>query len=272
MGLFLNHSHFENFTRICQDITNEFKMCSSCLACEFEGNMDFISQEQTSKALIMKGPTEVKANDFHSPCQHFNFTVASIDDHLEEYKITCNLKTHMRKSVIMEDEPVKEKLINHTCGIMEYPNNCMHISLYLDVKNFTCSIKITWYVLVLLVFIFSLILVIHKLLKGHRRVWLWQSHKYKPTSVLLKGSDSEKLRALNIRVISETTHRLPLTQVEERLPPIPELEVASMVRQHDQYTCQIIVYLHITYYVESDDLEINGNLAYKRHKLSFKFC
>ncbi|XP_036764380.2 transmembrane protein 156 isoform X2 [Manis pentadactyla] len=196
MGFFLNHSHFQNFTRICQDIKNEFKICSSCLACEFKGNMDFISQEPASKALIMKGPTEVKANDFYSPCQHFNFTVAPIVDHLEEYKITCNLKTHMRKSAITEDDPVKEKFINHTCGIMEYLNNCTHISLYLDKK----------------------------------------SHKYKPTSVLLKGSDSEKLRALNIRVISETTHRLPLTQVKERLPPIPELEVASTVHQQDQYT------------------------------------
>lgn len=49
MGIFLNHSSFQNFTRICQDITSEFKMCSSCLACESKGNMDIISQEQTSK-------------------------------------------------------------------------------------------------------------------------------------------------------------------------------------------------------------------------------
>lgn len=33
-------------------------------------------------------------------------------------------------------------------------------------------------------------------------IFLGIGHKYKPTSVLLKGSDSEKLRALNIRVIS----------------------------------------------------------------------
>lgn len=49
MGIFLNHSSFQNLTGICQDITREFKMCSSCLACESKGNMDFISQEQTSK-------------------------------------------------------------------------------------------------------------------------------------------------------------------------------------------------------------------------------
>lgn len=35
--------------------------------------------------------------------------------------------------------------------------------------------KITWYVLVILVFIFFLILIIHKILEVHRRVQKWQS-------------------------------------------------------------------------------------------------
>lgn len=49
MGIFLNHSNFQNFPRICQGIMNEFQMCSSCLACESTKLMDFISWEQTSK-------------------------------------------------------------------------------------------------------------------------------------------------------------------------------------------------------------------------------
>ena len=85
----------------------------------------------------MRGSTEVKANDFHSPCQHFNFTVTPMVDHLEEYNITCNLKTHTRRSAIKEDDPTKETDINHTCRIMEHPNNCINISLHLemDVKS-----------------------------------------------------------------------------------------------------------------------------------------
>ncbi|XP_027455540.2 transmembrane protein 156 isoform X3 [Zalophus californianus] len=288
MGIFLNHSNFQNFTRICQGITSELKMCSSCLACESKKSLDFISQEQTSKVLIMKGSTEVKANDFRSPCQHFNFTVAPILDPLEEYNITCNLKTHMRRPAIMEEDSPKEKSMNHTCRTMEYLNNCTHLSLHLemDVKNFTCSMKITWYVLVLVVFIFFLILTLHKILESHRRMWKWRnfiylfmrdrerereaereagsqgagspmrdlipgpwdhdlsprqtlnhlSHPGAPTSALLRGQDSEKLRTLNVRVISETKQRLPLTQVKKVLPPIPELEVTSMVHLQDQYT------------------------------------
>ncbi|XP_025853474.2 transmembrane protein 156 [Vulpes vulpes] len=238
MGIFLNHSNFQNFTRICQGITGEFKMCSPCLACKSKKSMDFISQERTSKVLTMKGSTEVKANDFHSPCRHFNFTAAPTFDPLEEYNITCNLKTHMRRLAIMEEDPPKEKSRNYTCRTMEILNNCTYISLYLemDVKNFTCSMKMTWYVLVLVVIIFFLILTIHKILESHRRMWKWQSHKYKPTSALLRGQDSEKLRTLHVQVISETKQRLPLNQVKKVLPPIPELEVTSTVHPQDQYT------------------------------------
>ncbi|XP_019491534.1 PREDICTED: transmembrane protein 156 [Hipposideros armiger] len=238
MRIFLNHSNFQNFTRICQDITSDFKMCSLCLVCESEGNMDLISQEQTSNVLIMRGSMEAKTSDFHSPCQHFNFTVAPTVDHLEEYNVTCDLKNHTRRSANMKEDPTKEKAINHTCRIMNYPDNCIHISLHLemDAKNFSCSMKITWYILIMLVFIFLLVLVIHKIFEDHRRVRRWQSYKYKPSSVLFRGSGSEKVQTLNMRVISETMQRLPLTEIKETLAPIPELEVLSTVHQYHQYT------------------------------------
>ncbi|XP_053433725.1 transmembrane protein 156 isoform X2 [Nycticebus coucang] len=225
MGIFLNHSNCQNFTRICQDIASGFKTCSSCLVCESKGNTDFIFQEQTSKVFIMTGSVEVKTNGFHAPCQHFNFTVAPLADHLEEYKATCHLKSHTRQSSVMEEEAAKEKSANHTCRIMEYLNNCVHVSLHLemDVKNVIPSMKITWYVLVFLVLIFLIILIFYKILEGHRRRQKCQSHKYKTTSVLLRGGDSEKLRALKVWVIPETTQRLPLAQLQEVLPPIPEL-------------------------------------------------
>ncbi|XP_059743550.1 transmembrane protein 156 isoform X4 [Bos taurus] len=198
-GIFLNHSNFQNFTRICQDITSELKTCFSCLACESKGNTDFIFQEQTSKVLIMRGSMEVKSNNFHSPCQHFNFTVTPTVDHLEEYNLTCNLKTHTGRSAIKEEDPTEATSINRTCRIMEHPHNCINISFHLEMDA--------------------------------------KSHKYEPTSTLLRGSDSEKLRTLNVRVISaETTKRLPMTPVKDVLPPIPELEVTSAVPQQDQHT------------------------------------
>ncbi|XP_037685521.1 transmembrane protein 156 isoform X2 [Choloepus didactylus] len=237
MGIFLNHTNFQNFTMVCDGFTNEFQKRSSCLVCESRGNMDFTSLEQTSKVLIMRRSVELKANDFLSPCQHFNITVTPILD-LEEYTATCTLKTQARKSAITEEDLTEEQFTNHTCRITEDLNKCIHTFLHLemDVKNFTCSMKITWYILVLSVFILLIILIIYKILEDHRRVRKWQRHKYKPTSVLLRGSDSEKLIALNVRVIPETTKRRPLTQVEEVLPPIPELEIISSAHQQEQCT------------------------------------
>lgn len=85
----------------------------------------------------MQGSMEVMANDSHSPCQHFNFTVAPTTDHLEGYNVTCNIKTHTTRSPIMEEDPAKENSINQTCRTMKYPHNCIHISLHLemDVKS-----------------------------------------------------------------------------------------------------------------------------------------
>ncbi|XP_054438170.1 transmembrane protein 156 [Pteronotus mesoamericanus] len=256
MRIFLNHSNFQNFTRMCQDITSEFTMCSLCLVCESEGNKDFISQEQTSKVLIMRGSMEAKENDFHSPCQQFNFTVAPTVDRMEEYNITCNLKANTRSSAVMEEDPTKAKSMNHTCRIMNYPNNCTHISLHLevDVKNFYCSMKITWYTLVILVFVFLIIFTIYKILEVHRQRQKWRSHKYKP-SVLLRKSDSEKLPTLNVRAVSGAEQRLPFTQVKKVLSPIPELEVPSMIPQQEQHMRQVL-YIEITQEVFVDLMNV----------------
>ncbi|XP_023558571.1 transmembrane protein 156 [Octodon degus] len=227
MGLFLHRSSFQNFTRICQEILNEFKMCSLCLVCESKGKVDFISQEQTSKALIMRRSMDMKAKKFFSPCQHFNFSVTPEVGRLEESNTTCSLRAHTRKSAVEEEEPTEENSLNHTCRIREYSSNCTHLSLHLemDVKNITCSTKIAWYILILLVFIFWVILMIHKILKDHRRMQKWPNHKCTNMSALLRGSDSEKLRTLNVRVIPEPA------RVKEVLPPIPELEAPSSLHQ-----------------------------------------
>ncbi|KAL1791045.1 transmembrane protein 156 isoform X1 [Sigmodon hispidus] len=237
-GIFPNHSRSQSFAEICQGITSGFPMCSLCLVCEFKGDEDFISQEQTSKGLIMRGSMDVTAKDIYLPCQHFNVTVALRVDPTKEHNTTCTPDAYNGKSTTMEEGPTGQNFLNHTCGIMEDTSNCTHISMHLEmnVKSVTCSVKITWYILVLLVFMVGIVIIIHKILGDHKRVQRWQSHKYKSTSILLRGSDSAKLSPLNARVIPEFTGRLPSVQVVEVLPPIPELEVTSAVHQQDQYT------------------------------------
>lgn len=237
-GIFPNDSSFQSFAEICQGITSGLPMCSLCLVCESKGDVDFTSQEQTSKGLVVKGSLEVRASDLYSPCQYLNITAALLADPMKEDNTTCTPETHPGKATTIDKDPAREKSLNYTCRFMKNTNNCTHIFLRLEmgVKPVTCSMKITWYILVLLVFLLGIIFIIHKILEDHRRVWRQQSHKYRSTSVLLRGGDSAKLSTLNVRVIPESTQRLPLVRVMEVLPPIPELEGASAVHQQDQYT------------------------------------
>ncbi|XP_030110361.1 transmembrane protein 156 isoform X10 [Mus musculus] len=209
MGISPNHSSFQSFAEICRGITSRLPMCSLCLVCESKGDVDFTSQEQTSKA-----------------------------DPVKEDNTTCTPETRPGKASAVDEDLARKKSLNHTCRFMKSTNNCAHIFLRLetDVKPVTCSMKITWYILVLLVFMLSIIFIIHKILEDHRKVRRWQSHKYKSTSGLLRGGGSVKLSTLSMRVIPESTQRLPLVRVMEELPPIPELEVASAAHQQDQYT------------------------------------
>ncbi|XP_006895484.1 PREDICTED: transmembrane protein 156 [Elephantulus edwardii] len=204
-GIFLNYSHFENISKILHNIRSEFQDCSSCLVCECKGNMDFISPEQTSKVLVMSGSVYENTSDFHLPCQHLNVTVTSIVDHLDEHDTTCHLNNHSGNSTTAMQDPTMGKSKKHSCRVAEDLNSCVHISLHLkmDAKNFMCSMKITWYILVLLVFILIVIFITLKIREGHWRVQKWQRRKNKPVSVLLRESDSEKLRALNVQVISD---------------------------------------------------------------------
>ncbi|KAM5271712.1 transmembrane protein 156 [Ctenodactylus gundi] len=119
-----------------------------------------------------------------------------------------------------------------SCWICESKGSTDLISQNQTSKDSTCSMKITWYILVLSVFAFIIIFIIHKIFEDLRRMQKWQSHTHKPTPALLRaGSDAETRRALDARVISEPTQGLPLAGAMEVLPPIPELEVTSVLHQ-----------------------------------------
>lgn len=93
--------------------------------------------------LITRGSMEVKANDFYSPCQHFNVTVALLVDPMKEYNTTCTPEYHPGKSTTVEEEPSRENSLNHTCGIVGNMSNCTHVFLHLamDVK---CKFEMKW--------------------------------------------------------------------------------------------------------------------------------
>ncbi|XP_017176704.1 transmembrane protein 156 isoform X8 [Mus musculus] len=132
MGISPNHSSFQSFAEICRGITSRLPMCSLCLVCESKGDVDFTSQEQTSKGLVMRGSMEVTASDLSSPCQYFNITAALIADPVKEDNTTCTPETRPGKASAVDEDLARKKSLNHTCRFMKSTNNCAHIFLRLE--------------------------------------------------------------------------------------------------------------------------------------------
>lgn len=79
----------------------------------------------------MRGSKEVKASDFYSPCEYFNVTVALLADPVKE-DTTCTPEGHPGEAIALDEDPVREKSLNHTCRFMKNTDNCTHIFLHLE--------------------------------------------------------------------------------------------------------------------------------------------
>ncbi|XP_074129215.1 transmembrane protein 156 [Sminthopsis crassicaudata] len=250
LGITAKHFHFHNMSKVCPLASDELQLYSSCLLCESKGTVDFIHQELTRSnsrlkkvrkmerqvidASIMNDSMEMKAENFLPLHVLFNFTVVPVVEALGGHDTTCVLKLHLRNSASRKD-PQKTILLNGSHRNVESLNSCHQVSLQLEMEtgNSTCNMKITWYVLILLVFIFLIICSGYKIFQENRRIQTWQSYtsfhySHYTTSTLPKDNDSEKLRGvLNIPVVSGATkQRGPPTfsRAKEPLPPISELE------------------------------------------------
>ncbi|XP_068929631.1 transmembrane protein 156 [Petaurus breviceps papuanus] len=204
LGISAEYFHFHNTSKICPLIPGELQLYSSCLVCASKGTKDFIHQELTTKASIMNDSMEMKAENFLPLYVIFNFTVVPVIEDLGGYDTTCVVKLHLTNSTAGKD-PRKATLLNSSHRSVQSLNSCNQVSLQLEMEtgNSTCTMRITWYVLVLLVFIFLIIFIVHKIFRENRRVHIWQNCRYKPTSTVLKGNYSGKSRrVLNTRVIS----------------------------------------------------------------------
>ncbi|XP_051820937.1 transmembrane protein 156 [Antechinus flavipes] len=251
LGISAKHFHFHNMSNVCPLTSGELQLYSSCLLCESKGTVDFIHQELTTRgnnrlkevwkmerqvmdASIMNDSLEMKAENF--PLLHvlFNFTVVPVVEALGGHDTTCVLKLHLRNSASRKD-PLKTTLLNGSHRSVESLNSCNQVSLQLEMEtgNSTCTMRITWYVLILLVFIFLVICSVYKIFQENRRIQTWPNYtsfhySHYTTPTLPKENDSEILRGvLNIHVVSGAAkQRSPSTfsGAKERLPPISELE------------------------------------------------
>ncbi|XP_056659776.1 transmembrane protein 156 [Monodelphis domestica] len=202
---------------------------------------------------IMNESVEMKVKHFPLLPVLFNFTLVPAMEDLGGHATTCFLKLSVRNSSTRRDSAMESSV--------QSLNSCRQVSLQLEMEigtleSFYCTFKnvcflppltdsicimrITWYVLVLSVFIFLIIFIVHKIFQEKRRVQIWKNQTYESASIFLKGNDSEKWRGmLNTPVVSGATKERrssAFTGATERLPPISELEHFSTVNGEDQYT------------------------------------
>lgn len=123
---------------------------------------------------------EMKAENFLPLHVIFNFTVVPVIEDLGGYDATCVVKLHLTNSTAGND-PTKATWLNSSHRSVQSLNSCNLVSLQLEMEtgNSTCTMRITWYVLVLLVFIFLTIFIVHKIFQENRRVQTWQSKYWK---------------------------------------------------------------------------------------------
>ncbi|KAM8968404.1 transmembrane protein 156 isoform 2-T2 [Sarcophilus harrisii] len=220
LGISAKHFHFHNMSNVCPLASGELQLYSSCLLCESKGTVDFIHQELTTRG--------------NNRLKEVWKMERQVIDALGGHDTTCVLKLHLRNSASRQD-PLKTTLLNGSHTSVEGLNSCNQVSLQLEMEtgNSTCTMKITWYVLILLVFIFLIICSVYKIFQESRRIQTWQNYtsfhySHYTTPTLPKENDSEILRGvLNVHVVSGAAkQRSPSTfsGAKERLPPISELE------------------------------------------------
>ncbi|XP_074085734.1 transmembrane protein 156 [Macrotis lagotis] len=168
------HFYYHNITKACSIAAGKLQLYSSCLVCEYKGTTDFIHQELITKASIMNDSMEMTAQNF-LPLHVFNFTVVPVIEDLGGYDTTCVLKLHLRNSTTRKD-PMKSPLLNSSHRTVQSLNSCNQVSLQLEMEtgNSACTMRIIWYVLILLVFIFLVIFIVHKIFQENRRVQIGQ--------------------------------------------------------------------------------------------------
>ncbi|NXI77731.1 TM156 protein, partial [Rhipidura dahli] len=201
LKIIVNNSNVQNIPCICQLSWREQQ--SECEA-KRDANVDH--QGSGSIAKKTKGSLEVKREDVTHFCKYFNFTMISKKE--VEYNTNYLMEIHINSSIVGEGNAAKEQL-NHSClaAMMEDQNDCMNISLQLKsyMEYPMCMTKIIWLTMISVVFVFTISIVIYKIVQEYKQKY----YKYRvatSASTILRRKGSRHAR----RAVSATKN-----------PPLP---------------------------------------------------
>ncbi|XP_074443919.1 transmembrane protein 156 [Larus michahellis] len=231
----VNHSNFQNIPCVCQSFRKEQQSHTKNTECESKRgvNVDHQGSQSVAKKIPKaKGSLEVKTEDVIYFYKYFNFTMVSEKEEVE-HNTYYLLEIHINNSIVRRRNTAEEYL-NHSClvAMMEDENDCINTSLQLKshVEYPMCMTKIIWLTMIPVVFVFTISIVIYKIVQENEQNY--SKHRVAAVSTVLRRKSSRHAR----RTISSTKihpfpveetgkQQIPLTaQTTKILPVIPEHE------------------------------------------------
>ncbi|XP_055653635.1 transmembrane protein 156 isoform X5 [Falco peregrinus] len=179
-----------------------------------------------------KGLLEVKTEDVIYSYKYFNFTTVSEKEEVE-HNTYYLLEMHINNSVVGGRNAAEEHL-NHSCllAMMEDQNDCINISLQLKsyVEYPMCMAKIIWLTMIAIVFVFTISIVIYKIVQENEQNYCKHRVAAAVSTILRRKSFGYAGRTISTTKIhpfpvKTSKQQIPLTaQTTEKLPIIPEQE------------------------------------------------
>ncbi|NXT83207.1 TM156 protein, partial [Zapornia atra] len=169
----VNHSGFQNVACICQSPRTEQQSHTKHTECKSKRdvNVDHKGSGLRAKEIPKaKGSLEVETEDIYF-YKYFNFTTISKKEEVE-YITYYMLEMHINNSTVRRRNAAEEYL-NHSClvAMMEDQNDCINISLQLKsyVEYPMCTAKIIWLTMIPVVFLFTISVVIYKIVQENKQ-------------------------------------------------------------------------------------------------------
>ncbi|NXI13395.1 TM156 protein, partial [Irena cyanogastra] len=170
LKVIINNSDFQNIPCICQSPWREQQSYPKQRECESKRDVNADHQGSGSIAKKTKGSLEVKTENVTYFYKYFNFTTVSKKE--VEHNTNYLMEVHISNSIVGGRNAANEQL-NHSCllAIMEDQNDCINISLQLKsyMEYPTCMVKITWLTMIAIVFVFTVSIVIYKIVQENKK-------------------------------------------------------------------------------------------------------
>ncbi|NXD19567.1 TM156 protein, partial [Spelaeornis formosus] len=206
LKVIVNNFNFPSIPCICQSSWKEQKSHPKQGECGSKRDVNVDHQRSGSIAKKTKGSLEVKRENVTYFYKYFNFTTVSKKE--VEHNMNYLMEIHINRSIVGGRNAANEQL-NHSCllAMMEDQNDCINISLQLKsyMEYPMCMTKITWLTMIPIVFVFTVSIVIYKIVQENKQ----NNYKHRVTnavSTVLRRKGSRHAR----RTVSATKiHHFP---------------------------------------------------------------